>query len=64
MVAMNWLMAPVRASADAKTAHNVHRRQNDGTWSEETIEEFEVAIPLPSLATSITLNEIYDGLAR
>jgi Uma2 family endonuclease len=40
----------------------VHRRQQDGTWTEETIEEFDVDIPLPSLATSITLNEIYDAL--
>jgi Uma2 family endonuclease len=40
----------------------VHRRQKDGTWTEETIEEFGAAIPLPSLATSITLNEIYDAL--
>jgi Uma2 family endonuclease len=38
----------------------VHRRQQDGTWTEETIEEFGVAIPLPPLATSITLNEVYD----
>jgi Uma2 family endonuclease len=40
----------------------VHRRQKDGTWTEETFEEFDVAIPLPSLATSVTLNEIYDTL--
>lgn len=40
----------------------VHKRQKDGTWTEETFEEFDVAIPLPSLATSITLNAIYDTL--
>jgi Uma2 family endonuclease len=40
----------------------VHRRQQDGAWTEETIEEFDVVIPLPSLAASITLNEIYDTL--
>ncbi|MGY3582056.1 Uma2 family endonuclease [Bradyrhizobium sp. USDA 4341] len=40
----------------------VHRRQKDGTWTEETFEQFDVAIPLPSLATSITLDEIYDTL--
>ncbi|MEH2539280.1 MULTISPECIES: Uma2 family endonuclease [unclassified Bradyrhizobium] len=40
----------------------VHRRQQEGTWTEETVEEFDVAIPFPSLATSITLNEIYDTL--
>ncbi|WP_050420536.1 Uma2 family endonuclease [Bradyrhizobium tropiciagri] len=40
----------------------IHRRQEDVTWTEETFEEFEVAIPLPSLGTSITLNEIYDTL--
>ena len=41
----------------------VHRRQESGIWTEETIEEFVVAIPLTSLATSITLNEIYNMLA-
>jgi Uma2 family endonuclease len=40
----------------------VHRRQQDCTWTEETIEKFNFDIPLPSLATSITLNEIYDTL--
>lgn len=40
----------------------VHRRQNDGTWTEETIDQFDVPIPLPSLAASITLNEIYDTI--
>jgi len=40
----------------------VHRRQQDGTWTEETFEEFDIAIPLPSLATSMMLNEIYDTL--
>jgi Uma2 family endonuclease len=39
----------------------VHRREN-GTWTEETVEEFSMDIPLPSLAMSITLNEIYDTL--
>jgi Uma2 family endonuclease len=41
---------------------NVHRRQPDGTWTEETVEEFNMDIPLPSLAVSITLNDIYDTL--
>jgi Uma2 family endonuclease len=40
----------------------VHRKLPHGTWAEETIEKFDVDIPLPSLATSITLNEIYDAL--
>jgi len=40
----------------------VHRRQADGKWTEEKFEEFDVAIPLPALDTSITLNEIYDTL--
>jgi Uma2 family endonuclease len=40
----------------------VHRRQQDGTWTEQTVEEFDVDIPLPSLATSIRLSEIYDAL--
>lgn len=40
----------------------VHRRQQDGAWTEERIEKFDVGIPLPSIATSITLNEIYDAL--
>ena len=40
----------------------VHRRRTDGTWIEETIEEFDFPIALPSLATSITLNDIYDTL--
>jgi Uma2 family endonuclease len=40
----------------------VHRRREDGTWTEETVEEFDMAISLPSLAVSITLNEIYDTL--
>jgi Uma2 family endonuclease len=35
----------------------VHRRQQDGTWTEETVEEFDVDIPLSSLPKSITLNE-------
>lgn len=40
----------------------VHRRQEDGKWTEEKFEEFDVAIPLPTLGTSISLNEIYDTL--
>ena len=40
----------------------VHRRQDNGTWIEETVEGFNTDIPLPSLATSITLKEIYDTL--
>jgi Uma2 family endonuclease len=40
----------------------IYRRQQDGTWTEETVEEFDVDIPLSSLATSIRLNEIYDAL--
>jgi hypothetical protein len=40
----------------------IHRRQKDSTWTEETVDEFDVDIPLPSLATSITLNVIYDAL--
>jgi Uma2 family endonuclease len=40
----------------------VHRRQENGTWTEETVEEFNMDIPLTSLAVSITLNEIYDTL--
>jgi len=38
----------------------VHKRQEDGTWTEETIEELDVAIPLCPLDISITLTEIYD----
>ncbi|WP_375452087.1 Uma2 family endonuclease [uncultured Devosia sp.] len=40
----------------------VSRPQQGGTWTEKTIEDYAVAIPLPSLARSITLNEIYDTL--
>jgi Uma2 family endonuclease len=40
----------------------VHRRQAGGIWSEETIESFDTDIALRSLATSITLNDIYDTL--
>jgi Uma2 family endonuclease len=40
----------------------LHRRQGDGGWTEETIETFDTAIDLPSLTTSITLNDIYDTL--
>lgn len=38
----------------------VHRRQPDGSWTEETIEQFDVPIHLPTLDLSLTLNEIYD----
>ncbi|WP_198028254.1 Uma2 family endonuclease [Bradyrhizobium sp. WSM1743] len=41
----------------------VHRRQEDGSWTAERVEQFGVAIALPSLATSLTLDEIYDTLA-
>jgi Uma2 family endonuclease len=40
----------------------VHRRQQDGTWTEETVEKTDVGIHLPPIATSITINEIYDAL--
>lgn len=40
----------------------VHRRQENKTWTEETVEDFNVDIDLPSLAASITLNDIYDTL--
>ena len=40
----------------------VHRRQQDGSWTEETLEEFGRNIHLPSLEVSITLDEIYDTL--
>jgi Uma2 family endonuclease len=40
----------------------VHRRQKNGAWSEETVEEFDVAVPLASLAASIALKDIYDTL--
>jgi hypothetical protein len=40
----------------------VHRRQEDGKWTDEKFEEFDVAIPLPTLGTSISLNDIYDTL--
>jgi Uma2 family endonuclease len=40
----------------------VHRRQSDGTWTEETIEDFGVAIPIPSIGASITLDDVYDTL--
>lgn len=40
----------------------VHRRQAGGTWSEETVEDFASPIALASLATSITLADIYDTL--
>jgi Uma2 family endonuclease len=41
---------------------DVHQRQQDGAWIEERVEKFDVGIPLPSIATSITVNEIYDAL--
>ena len=40
----------------------VHRRQSDGTWTDETIEDFGVAIPIPSIGASITLDDVYDTL--
>ena len=40
----------------------VHRRQSDGTWTDETIEDFGVDIQIPSMGTSITLNDVYDTL--
>lgn len=40
----------------------VHRRQSDGTWTDETVEDFGVAIPIPSIGASITLDEVYDTL--
>jgi Uma2 family endonuclease len=40
----------------------IHRRQADGSWTEDLNETFGTGIPLPSLATSITLDEIYDTL--
>jgi Uma2 family endonuclease len=40
----------------------VHRRQSDGTWTDETIEDFGVAIPIPSISASITLDDVYDTL--
>lgn len=40
----------------------VHRRQQDGYWTEETVEAFDRDIDLPSLEASIKLNEIYDTL--
>jgi Uma2 family endonuclease len=40
----------------------VHRRQQDGSWTEETVEEFGRDIPLPSLEVTIKLDEIYDTL--
>lgn len=40
----------------------VHRRTVDGTWTEETIEQFDAKIEIPSLATALTLSDIYDTL--
>lgn len=40
----------------------VHRRLQDGSWTEETVEQFERDIELPALEVSIRLSEIYDTL--
>ena len=40
----------------------VHQRAQDGTWTEETVEEFDRDIRLPALDVSLTLREIYDTL--
>jgi Uma2 family endonuclease len=40
----------------------VHWRQSDGTWTDETIEDFGVAVPIPSTGASITLDDVYDTL--
>nr|WP_249808597.1 Uma2 family endonuclease [Bradyrhizobium sp. 48] len=40
----------------------VHRRQEDGAWTVNTSETFDVPIWLPTLGMSITLNVIYDTL--
>lgn len=40
----------------------VHRRQSDGIWKDETIEDFGVVIPIPTIDASITLNDVYDTL--
>lgn len=41
---------------------NIHRRDSDGSWTDETVEAFDTAIALPALGIAITLNEIYDTL--
>lgn len=38
----------------------IHQRQVDGTWTEDTIEQFDVPISIPGLDMSLTLNDIYD----
>lgn len=38
----------------------VHTKGDDGVWVESTVEEFDMAIPIPSLGMSITLKDIYD----
>jgi Uma2 family endonuclease len=40
----------------------VHRRLQDGSWTEETVEEFDRDTPLASLDVLIKLSEIYDTL--
>lgn len=40
----------------------IHRRQADGSWTDETVEDFDVAIPLPFIGASITLDQVYDTL--
>ena len=40
----------------------VHRRLSDGNWADETVEDFGVAIPIPSMGASITLDDVYDTL--
>ncbi|MET0968949.1 MAG: Uma2 family endonuclease [Tardiphaga sp.] len=40
----------------------IHRRRMDGSWTEELVETFNTPIALPSLATSITLDDVYDTL--
>ena len=39
----------------------VHGRQQDGTWAEETFEEFGVAISLPALAAAAGRDLRYAG---
>jgi Uma2 family endonuclease len=38
----------------------VHSRQSDGSWTHKEVEDFETAIDFPSIATSVTLKDIYD----
>ncbi|MET0219202.1 MAG: Uma2 family endonuclease [Tardiphaga sp.] len=40
----------------------IHRRRVDGSWTEELVETFNTPIALPSLATSMTLDDVYDTL--